>query len=111
MPSSPQPGQRRPTPSSSRVQNTTVASPSTAASVIVTPSSTVRTIVSATTAAGNDATLDTGLPGMQVGHGGGTGINCRPEPVLAQRHDLIGSGHHAIACTPFPEEICWTLAG
>ena len=50
-------------PSSSRLQNTTVTSPSTAASVIVTPNSTVRTIVSATTAAGNDVGSDTGLPG------------------------------------------------
>ena len=33
------------------------------ASVIVTPSSTVRTIVSATTAAGNDVESGTGLPG------------------------------------------------
>src|SRR3954468_14525284 len=62
MPSLPQPGQCR-CPSSSSLQNTTVTSPSTAASVIVTPSSTVRTIVSATTAAAEDVWSDTGLPG------------------------------------------------
>src|SRR6476620_7875923 len=62
MPSLPQPGQDR-CPSSSRLQNTTVDSPSTAASVIVTPSSTVRTIVSATTEATDDVGSDTGLPG------------------------------------------------
>src|SRR5215213_10362388 len=58
----PHPGQPH-WPSSSRLQNTTVVSPSTAASVIVTPNSTVRTIVSATTAAAEDVGSDTGLPG------------------------------------------------
>jgi hypothetical protein len=48
--------------SSSKLQNTTVVSPSTAPSVIVKPNSTVRTIVSATTAAGDDVRSDTRLP-------------------------------------------------
>ncbi|WP_373235244.1 hypothetical protein, partial [Mycobacterium marinum] len=44
-------------------KNTTVVSPSTVASVIVRPNSTVRTIVSATTAAADDVRSDTGFPG------------------------------------------------
>ena len=54
-------------PSSSRSQNTTVTSPSTAASVIVTPNSTVRTIVSATTAAGRRRRLRHRAPREVVG--------------------------------------------
>jgi hypothetical protein len=53
------------------------------------PSSTVRTIVSATTAAGKGVGSGTGLPGWQVCKGVGTCILCRPGPVSAHRHDPI----------------------
>src|ERR1700712_2101468 len=59
----PQSGQR-PGPSVRRSANTTVVSPATAASVIATPSSTVRTIVSATIWAGADVGSTAGLPGV-----------------------------------------------
>jgi len=54
----------RPGPSTSRSQNTTVTWSSRAASVIVTPCSIVRMIVSATIEAGRQVGSDTGLPGV-----------------------------------------------
>src|SRR5215208_5557818 len=101
----PHPGQPH-WPSSSRVQNTTVVSPSTAASVIVTPNSTVRTIVSATTAADQDVGSGTGLPGGRR-YGVVTCILCPPGPVSAHRHDPITQVSLALPRTPFPEEPVW----
>src|SRR6478672_4380544 len=98
----PHPGQSR-WPSSSRLQNTTVTSPSTAASVIVTPNSTVRTIVSATTTPAQDVGSDTGLPGGRR-YGVDTCILCPPGPVSAHRHDLPARISATLTCTPFPDE-------
>src|SRR6478736_4521094 len=97
-------------PSSSRAQNTTVTSPSTAASVIVTPNSTVRTIVSATTTPAQDVGSDTGLPGGGR-YGVDTCILCPPGPVSAHRHDLPARISATLTCTPFPEEPLSGAAG
>src|SRR4029079_9048681 len=43
--------------------------------------------------------------------GVGTCIICRSGPVSAHRHDPKARISATLTCTPFPEEIWWTLAG
>jgi hypothetical protein len=71
--------------------------------VIVTPNSTVRTIVSAMTETGKDVGCDTGFPRL-TNNGVGTLIISRRGPISAQRHDPYRPGHHVLTCTPFPVE-------
>jgi hypothetical protein len=78
-------------------------SPRSGLAVIVTPSSTVRTIVSARTWAGENVGCDTGPPGV-ADHGVGNLHHQPPGPVSAHRHGPSPPGRHGPTCTPFPEE-------
>ena len=85
------PAGQRPGPVARSSHHTTVVSPSIAASVIVTPSSTVRTIVSARIDPAENVGCDTGPPGGDD-KGVGTCIISRLEPVSSHRHAPIAPG-------------------